>query len=105
MLTAFAAVLALAAVEAQPISVIDDGRSDAPRERAQTEEERANEISEGERAGDGSNPDRLICDYRRIPGSNRRERVCVTVQDRRAARDVARETLQQMQGSVTDPVG
>lgn len=104
MLTVLAAVLSFAAAEAQPITVIDDGRTDPPRTRPQTED-RATQVTEGERAGDGANPDRLICDWRRIPGSNRRERVCSTVADRRAARDIARETVQQMQGSVTDPVG
>lgn len=104
MLAALVALLALAGAEAQPINVIDDGRSDE-RPATQTQRDRSNEISEGERAGDGANPDRLICDLRRVPGSNRRERVCTTVADRRAARDVARETLQEMQGSRTDPVG
>lgn len=105
MLTVLAAVLSFAAAEAQPITVIDDGRTDpASRSRA-TPVDRATQVTEGERAGDGANPDRLICDWRRIPGSNRRERVCSTVADRRAARDIARETVQQMQGSVTDPVG
>lgn len=105
MLTVLAAVLSLSAMEAQPITVIDDGRTDpGSRTRGQAVD-RATQITEGERSGDGANPDRLICDWRRIPGSNRRERVCTTVADRRAARDIARETIQQMQGSVTHPAG
>ncbi|WP_296818200.1 hypothetical protein [Brevundimonas sp.] len=98
-----AAVLTLLAADAQPITSFE--RPETPREREQREEDARNRVTEGERAGDGATPDRMICDWRRIPGSNRRERVCQTAADRRATRDIARETLQQMQGSVTDPVG
>lgn len=97
------AVLGLMAADMQPITTF--ARPEAPRTAAQQAEDERNEVSEGERAGDGATPERLICDLQRVPGSNRRERVCRTVQDRRATRDVARETLQQMQGSVTDPIG
>lgn len=97
------AALGLMAADMQPITTF--ARPEAPRTREQQAEDDLNQVSEGERAGDGGTPERLICDWQRVPGSSRRERVCRTVQDRRATRDVARETLQQMQGSVTDPVG
>jgi hypothetical protein len=96
------ALLGLVAADMQPITTFT--RPEAPRTAEQREEDERNEVSEGERAGDAATPDRLICDWRRVPGSNRRERVCQTVADRRDTRDVARETIQQMQGSVTDPV-
>ena len=102
MLIALAA-LSLMAVDMQPITTF--ARPEPPRTREQQQEDADNEVSEGERAGDGATPDRLICNWERIPGAIRRERVCRTVADRRATRDVAREALQQMQGSVTDPVG
>lgn len=97
------AILGLATADMQPITTI--ARADPPRTEAQRAEDERNDISEGERSGDAATPDRLICDWRRVPGSNRRERVCQTVADRRDTRDIARETIQQMQGSVTDPVG
>lgn len=102
MLIAIAA-LSLMAVDMQPMTTFS--RPEAPRTREQREEDERNRITEGERAGDGATPDRLICDWRRVPGSNRRERVCQTSADRRATRDEARETIQSMQGSRTDPVG
>ena len=102
MLIALAA-LSLMAVDMQPITTF--ARPEPPRTREQQQEDADNEVSEGERSGDGATPDRLICNWERIPGAIRRERVCRTVADRRATRDVAREALQQMQGSVTDPVG
>lgn len=96
-------LLALGAADMQPITSFE--RPEPPRREARQEEDARNQSSEGERSGDGANPDRLICEWRREPGSNFRRRVCQTVADRRAARDIARETIQQMQGSVTDPVG
>lgn len=98
-----AALLSLALADAQPITTFE--RPETPRQREEQASDTQNEVSEGERAGDGASPDRLICDWRREPGSNFRRRVCQTASDRRAARDIARETIQQMQGSVTDPVG
>ena len=96
-------IATLALADMQPITTF--ARPEPPRTREQEQEDADNEVSEGERAGDGATPDRLICNWERIPGAIRRERVCRTVADRRATRDVAREALQQMQGSVTDPVG
>ena len=80
-------------------------RPEPPQTEAQQAEDRANEVTEGERSGDGGNLDRVICDWRRVQGSNRRERVCQTVGDRRATRDQARDTIQRLQGSRTDPAG
>ena len=97
------AALTLVAADMQPITTFQ--RPETAREEQQREEDERNRVTEGERSGDGATPDRLICDFRRVPGSNRRVRVCQTVADRRDTRDIARETLQQMQGSVTDPVG
>lgn len=97
------AVLSLVAVDMQPITSFQ--RPDPPRTREQREEDERNEITEGERSGDAANPDRLICSLQRVPGSNRRERVCRTVRDQRAARDQARETMTEAQRVYTDPVG
>ncbi len=80
-------------------------RPDPPRSREQEEEDATNAVSEGERSGDGANPDRMICSWERVPGAIRRERVCRTVADRRATRDLARETMQEAQRTYTDPVG
>lgn len=102
MLIAVAA-LGLLVTDMQPITTF--ARPDPPQTAEQQAEDEANRITEGERAGDGATPDRLVCDWERVPGAIRRERVCRTVRDRRATRDVARETIQQMQGSVTDAVG
>jgi hypothetical protein len=96
------AALSLFAVEMQPITTFQ--RPDPPRTESQREEDERNRVTEGERSGDAATPDRLICDFRRIPGSNRRERVCQTVSDRRATREVARETMQEAQRVYTDPV-
>ena len=79
----------------QDPSVSGAGRRPEP---PMTEEQRAedalNQPSEGERAAtDGRTPDRLICDLRRIPGSNLRQRVCSTVADRRRTRAEAQSVL------------
>jgi hypothetical protein len=106
MLISFA-VLALVTTDLQPAGMTL-ARPEAPLTQAQREQQaqdRANQVTEGERSGDGATPQRLVCDYRRMPGSNIRQRVCSTVADRRATRDEARETIQSMQGSRTDPVG
>ena len=91
--------LSLMSAGLQPITTYT--RPEPPRTREQRLQDEANEVSEGEQAGDGATPERLSCSWERVPGAIRRERVCRTASDRRAARDVARETLQQMQGSVT----
>jgi hypothetical protein len=91
---------AFALSTAQPITTF--ARPEAPRTREQQAQDDENAVSEGERAGDGGTPDRLICNWERVPGAIRRERVCRTVADRAATREVARETIQSMQGSVTD---
>ena len=98
MLIAIAA-LGLMAADMQPITTF--ARPEPPRTREQREQDEANTVSQGERTGDGATPDRVTCNWERIPGAIRRERVCRTASDRRATRDVARETLQDMQGSVT----
>lgn len=98
-----AAALSLMSADLQPITTFE--RPDPPRTRAQREEDERNEVTEGERSGDGGNLERMICDWRRVPGSNRRERVCQTVGDRRSTRDLARETMQEAQRVYTDPVG
>lgn len=100
MLITFAALSLMAA---QPITSYT--RPEPPRTREQQEEDAQNEVSEGERSGDAANPDRLICSWERVPGAIRRERVCRTVADRRATRDVARETMTEAQRVYTDPVG
>ena len=100
MLITFAA---LSLMVAQPITSYT--RPEPPRTREQQEEDAQNEVSEGERSGDAANPDRLICSWERVPGAIRRERVCRTVADRRATRDVARETMTEAQRVYTDPVG
>ena len=73
-----------------------DSRRDGRRpEPPITEEQRAEDAldrpSEGSRPGDFARPDQLICDLRRVPGSNLRQRICSTVQDRERARAIARE--------------
>lgn len=93
-------VAALALLSAQPITTY--ARPEAPQTREQQQEDAAAATSEGERTGDAGNPDRLICSWERVPGAIRRERVCRTVADRRATREIARDTIQSMQGSVTD---
>ncbi|MBN8551305.1 MAG: hypothetical protein J0L52_00240 [Caulobacterales bacterium] len=100
MIAALAA-MSLLAVDMQPIVTFQ--RPDPPRTERQREEDDANRVTEGERAGDGATPNRLICDLRRVPGSNLRERVCQTVSDRRATRDQARETMTEAQRVYTDP--
>ena len=70
------AALTLVAADMQPITTFQ--RPETAREEQQREEDERNRVTEGERSGDGATPDRLICDYRRVPGSNRRERVCQT---------------------------
>ena len=100
MLIAIAA-LGLMAADMQPITTF--ARPEPPRTRAQQQEHARNATSEGERSGDGGTPDRLICSWERVTGAIRRERVCRTVADRAATREIARETIQSMQGSVTDP--
>lgn len=100
MLITFAALSLMAA---QPITTYT--RPEPPRTAEQREEDERNAISEGERSGDGATPDRLICNWERVPGAIRRERVCRTVRDRAETRDVARETMQEAQRVYTDPVG
>ncbi len=97
------ALLTLLAADMQPITTFE--RPEPPRTPAQAEEEERNQVTAGERSGDGATPDRMICSWQRTPGSNFRERVCRTVADRRATREVARDTINEAQRIYTDPVG
>jgi hypothetical protein len=69
----------------------DGRRPEPPITEEQRAEDALNRPSEGSRSGDFARPDRLICDLRRVPGSNLRQRICSTVQDRERARGSARE--------------
>ena len=87
-------LLAVLAVLAWQDSPTPQGRRPEP---PMTEEQRAEDaryrVTEGERSGDAGTPGRYICEWVRIQGSNLRTRRCATVEDRRRARDLAREVL------------
>lgn len=75
-----------------------DPRTTGRRPEPQLTEEQRREaerysVSEGERAGDAATPDRYICQLERVSGSNLRVRRCATVEDRRRAREIAREIV------------
>jgi hypothetical protein len=81
--------LSLFAAKLQPITTFR--RPEPPITEEQSAEDALDRPSEGNRSGDFARPDQLICDLRRVPGSNLRQRICSTVQDRERARAIARE--------------
>lgn len=84
----------LAVLTFQDASPASQGRRpDPPTTEAQRAEDERHRVTEGERSGDAATPGRYICQLTRLPGSNIRTRHCATVEDRRRARDLAREVL------------
>lgn len=87
-----AALLALAVQD--PVEIPQARRPEPPPvSEAQAAEDARHVVTEGERAGDAGTPGRYICQLTRLPGSNLRTRHCATAEDRRRARELAREVL------------
>ena len=87
-----AAFLALAIQD--PVEIPQGRRPEPPPPTAeQAAEDARHVVTEGERAGDAATPGRYICQLTRLPGSNLRTRHCATAEDRRRARELAREVL------------
>lgn len=88
-------IAALFALAIQDTAEIPQGRRPEPPpvSEAQAAEDARYQVSEGERSGDAGTPDRYICQLTRVPGSNLRIRQCATAEDRRRARELAREVL------------
>ena len=90
MLPALVVLLTLAVQEPPPRPT---SRPEPPMTEEQRRQDERYRITEGERAGDAATPDRIICDLRRVPGSNLRVRHCSTVDDRRRARAEAQSVF------------
>ena len=88
-------VAALFALAIQDAAEIPPGRrpEPPPPTEAQAAEDARHVVTEGERSGDAATPGRFICQLTRLPGSNLRTRHCATADDRRRARELAREVL------------
>ena len=88
-------VAVLFAIAIQDTAEIPQGRrpEPPPPTAEQAAEDARHVVTEGERAGDGGTPGRFICQLTRLPGSNLRTRRCATAEDRRRARELAREVL------------
>lgn len=87
-----AAIFALATQE--PVEIPQGRRPEPPPATAeQAAEDARYRVTEGERSGDAGTPGRYICQLTRVPGSNLRIRQCATAEDRRRARELAREVL------------
>jgi hypothetical protein len=86
---------ALFALAIQDPADIPQGRrpEPPPPTEAQAAEDARHRVTEGERSGDAATPGRFICQLTRLPGSNLRTRHCATAEDRRRARELAREVL------------